>query len=70
MILAAQSDEFVHDPFTTGACFDLKAMARVVAVAVRMLDNVLDAAGGCHANSGRRKRSVVSAWALPVWAMR
>ena len=35
--------KFVHDPFTTGACFDLKAMARVVAVAVRMLDNVLDA---------------------------
>ena len=33
----------MHDPFTTGACFDLKAMARVVAVAVRMLDNVLDA---------------------------
>ena len=35
--------KFVHDPFTTGACFDLKALARVVAVAVRMLDNVLDA---------------------------
>ena len=35
--------KFVHDPFTTGASFDLKSMARVVAVAVRMLDNVLDA---------------------------
>src|SRR5437764_11153368 len=35
--------KFMHRPFTTGACVDLRAMARVVAVAVRMLDNVLDA---------------------------
>ena len=35
--------KFVRDPFTAGACFDLKSMTSVVAVAVRMLDNVLDA---------------------------
>lgn len=35
--------KFVRDPFSTGASFDLKSMTRVVAVAVRMLDNVLDA---------------------------
>jgi ribonucleoside-diphosphate reductase alpha chain len=35
--------KFVHDPFTTGASFDLKSMTRVAAIAVRMLDNVLDA---------------------------
>ena len=35
--------KFVRDPFTTGASFDLKAITRVAAVAVRMLDNVLDA---------------------------
>ena len=35
--------KFVSDPFTDGARFDFAAMAEVVAVAVRMLDNVLDA---------------------------
>lgn len=33
---------FVLDPFTPGASFDFGAMEKVVAVAVRMLDNVLD----------------------------
>src|SRR5580704_7714287 len=34
---------FVHAPFTADAHFDSAALAAVVAVAVRMLDNVLDA---------------------------
>src|SRR5882757_2328303 len=34
---------FVRDPFTEGARFDFDAFAPVVEVAVRMLDNVLDA---------------------------
>ena len=34
---------FVHDPFTDKARFDFDALAPVVAVAVRMLDNVLEA---------------------------
>ncbi len=34
---------FVRDPFTPGASFDVDAYREVVAVAVRMLDNVLDA---------------------------
>ncbi|MGZ5660905.1 MAG: adenosylcobalamin-dependent ribonucleoside-diphosphate reductase [Usitatibacter sp.] len=34
---------FVHDPFGAGARFDFDSFASVVAVAVRMLDNVLDA---------------------------
>jgi ribonucleoside-diphosphate reductase alpha chain len=34
---------FVHDPFTPGASFDLDAYRRAVALAVRMLDDVLDA---------------------------
>ncbi len=34
---------FVHDPFTESARFDMDAFAGVVEVAVRMLDNVLDA---------------------------
>jgi ribonucleoside-diphosphate reductase alpha chain len=34
---------FVHDPFTPGASFDADAYRTAVAVAVRMLDDVLDA---------------------------
>jgi len=34
---------FVHPPFMTGAAFDFEGFAEVVKVAVRMLDNVLDA---------------------------
>jgi ribonucleoside-diphosphate reductase alpha chain len=34
---------FVHDPFTPGASFDLAAYRKAVALAVRMLDDVLDA---------------------------
>jgi len=34
---------FVHPPFMTGATFDFEGFAEVVKVAVRMLDNVLDA---------------------------
>jgi ribonucleoside-diphosphate reductase alpha chain len=34
---------FVHDPFTPGASFDLSAYRKAVAIAVRMLDDVLDA---------------------------
>jgi ribonucleoside-diphosphate reductase alpha chain len=34
---------FVHDPFTPGASFDCDAYRRAVAIAVRMLDDVLDA---------------------------
>jgi len=40
---------FVHDPFLPGARFDFAAFAATAAVAVRMLDNVLD----------------VTAWPLP-----
>jgi ribonucleoside-diphosphate reductase alpha chain len=34
---------FVHDPFTPGASFDVAAYRKAVALAVRMLDDVLDA---------------------------
>ncbi|MFO1144265.1 MAG: adenosylcobalamin-dependent ribonucleoside-diphosphate reductase [Amaricoccus sp.] len=34
---------FIRDPFETSAAFDTERFAEVVAVAVRMLDNVLDA---------------------------
>ncbi len=34
---------FVNEPFTAQASLDLDAMAKVIAVAVRMLDNVLEA---------------------------
>jgi ribonucleoside-diphosphate reductase alpha chain len=34
---------FVHDPFTPGASFDYDAYRKAVALAVRMLDDVLDA---------------------------
>ena len=62
---------FVQRPFTDKAAFDFDAFGRVVEVAVRMLDNVLDVTPGRSSSSARRRwRSAASASASPGWATR
>ena len=62
---------FVHAPFTPDARFDWAAFEAVVAVAVRMLDNVLDATVWPLPQQSREApRSGASAWGSPAWATR
>jgi ribonucleoside-diphosphate reductase alpha chain len=61
---------FVNDPFGGEAKFGFERFYRVIGIAVRMLDSVLDATGGrCRSRSGRHKPSGASDSALPAWAM-
>jgi ribonucleoside-diphosphate reductase alpha chain len=62
---------FIQDPFTPKARFDEPAFAKVAKVAVRMLDNVLEATvWPCPSSSRKPTTSAASAWALPAWVMR
>jgi ribonucleoside-diphosphate reductase alpha chain len=61
----------VTNAFSESTRFEFEKFGKNVAVAVRMLDNVLDVTAGRSSSSARKRwQSGASAWALRGWATR